>query len=198
MSLAVGGAYDEVGRAEVAILRQFGLTDGMAVIDLGCGSGRLAKHLGLNFQGLEYLGIDVIQEFLDYAAARSPPHFRFILNQELCIPAPTNSVDFVAAFSVFTHLLHEETYLYLQDARRVLRAGRPIVLSFLESMHGWQIFEEMLNHRRASNKGHLNMFTERSQIEAWAKHLGMELTAFDFGSLHDAGGQSIAVLTKPM
>lgn len=197
MSLAVGGSYDEVGREEVAILRKFGLSEGMAIIDLGCGSGRLAKHLGLTFQTLEYLGIDVVQELLDYAATKSPPHFRFIMNHELCIPAPTDSTDFVVAFSVFTHLLHEETYLYLQDAKRVLRSGGSIVLSFLESIHGWQIFEEMLKHRSASNKGHLNMFAERSQIKAWAMHLGLQVVGFDCGPGHDAQGQSIAVLTKP-
>jgi SAM-dependent methyltransferase len=197
MSLAVGGSYDEVGRDEVTILQRLGVIDGMSVIDLGCGSGRLAKHLGLTFDRLEYLGIDVVPELLEYAAANSPPCFRFVINEELGVPAPDNSTDFVVAFSVFTHLLHEETYLYLEDAKRVLRPGGSIVFSFLESRRSWQVFEEMVKHRRAANTGHLNMFTERPQIEAWATHLGMHLVGFDLGPPHDGFGQCVTAFTKP-
>lgn len=197
MSLAVGGSYDEVGRDELAILQRFGLIDGMTVVDLGCGSGRLAKHLGLAFQHLEYLGIDVVQELLDYAATKSPAHFRFMLHREISLPAAVHSADFVAAFSVFTHLFHEETYMYLREAKKVLRPGGKIVLSFLESRHSWKIFEEMVKHRKNGNEGHLNMFIERAQIDAWSKHLGMQVVGFDFGLLHDGHGQTVAVLNKP-
>jgi cyclopropane fatty-acyl-phospholipid synthase-like methyltransferase len=42
------------------------------------------------------------------------------------------SADIVIAFSVFTHLLHEECYAYLQDAARVLTPGGKFVFSFFE------------------------------------------------------------------
>ena len=68
MSLAVGGSYDLVGQAELRILQGCGLEDGMSLVDFGCGSGRLAKHFGLTYRHIEYLGVDVVQELLDYAA----------------------------------------------------------------------------------------------------------------------------------
>ncbi len=47
MSLAVGGAYDIVGRIEAEALVQNGLRDGMRLADIGCGSGRTAVALAI-------------------------------------------------------------------------------------------------------------------------------------------------------
>ena len=38
----------------------------------------------------------------------------------------------ILAFSVFTHLLHEESFIYLEDFKRVLKPGGSVVFSFLE------------------------------------------------------------------
>src|SRR5215813_3285572 len=42
MRLAVGGEFDAVGKLEYYLLRSLGLSNGHLVIDVGCGSGRLA------------------------------------------------------------------------------------------------------------------------------------------------------------
>ena len=72
MSLAVGGSYEVIGGIERAIVTQLGLRDGMALVDLGCGSGRLATALGASGLAIDYLGIDIVQALLDYAASRAP------------------------------------------------------------------------------------------------------------------------------
>src|SRR5690242_9775335 len=61
MSRAVGGAFAEVGAVEVALVRQLGLSDEQYLIDVGCGSGRLAKPLSALFKG-RYLGIDIVPD----------------------------------------------------------------------------------------------------------------------------------------
>jgi SAM-dependent methyltransferase len=71
VSLAIGGGYEEFGRIEADILRYAGLKDGMSLIDLGCGSGRLATVLGRTMK-IEYTGIDIVQALLDYAESKSP------------------------------------------------------------------------------------------------------------------------------
>lgn len=197
MSYAVGGSYDLTGSLLVEVLKGCGLREGMSVIDLGCGSGRLAKHLGLNFKNLDYLGIDIVQELLDYAQSQSPANYRFVLNHSLSFPAPDASADMVAIFSVITHLLHQESYVYLQEARRVLRPGGRIVFSFLESDRNWPIFEGMVDRAGAGQKDdQLNMFTERSQIEAWARHLDMDVLGYDFGLPHTGDGQTVVVFSQ--
>lgn len=195
MSYAVGGSYDITGSLLVEVLTRAGLKEGMSVIDLGCGSGRLAKHLGLQFSNLEYLGIDIVQELLDYATAQSPKNYRFVLNHDLKLPAADASADIVAIFSVITHLLHQESYLYLEESRRVLRPGGRIVFSFLESENNWPIFKGMVDRARAGVKDdQLNMFTERSQIELWARRLGLTVMGYDYGLPHTGDGQTVAVL----
>src|SRR5262249_38048332 len=148
------------------------------------------------FPRLNYLGIDVVPELLAYAATQSPHHFRFVEHHDAGVPAPDQSADYIAAFSVFTHLFHEESYVYLQDAKRVLRPGGAIVFSFLETASNWPIFEGMINTARANGTPDiLVMYIERPQIQAWAAHLGLEVAGFDVGP---PIGQSVVMLRKPV
>ena len=149
ISFAVGGGYEAVGTIERDLLCWAGLRDGMALIDLGCGSGRLASATGKSLK-IEYIGVDIIQSLLDYAASRSPINYQFILNRTLAIPAADDSADMVCAFSLFTHLLHSETYLYMEDAKRVLKSGGKLVFTFLEFVdpQHWPQFMGEVNGRR--------------------------------------------------
>ena len=106
MSLAVGGAFDAIGKVERQILEHFGLRPGMS-LDVGCGSGRLAQTLAGS--GIQYLGTDVVQALLDFAKTKCPQNFAFRLHKALSVPVAANSVDMICAFSVFTHLPHDES-----------------------------------------------------------------------------------------
>jgi cyclopropane fatty-acyl-phospholipid synthase-like methyltransferase len=57
--------HHEVGAIEADIMRYAGLKDGMSLIDLGCGSGRLASVLSRSMN-IEFTGIDIVQPLLDY------------------------------------------------------------------------------------------------------------------------------------
>jgi ubiquinone/menaquinone biosynthesis C-methylase UbiE len=203
MAVAVGGDFESVGITERAAMRHAGLRDGMALIDFGCGSGRLAWALGQAMR-IDYLGIDVVQALLDYARGKSPPGYRFLLSRALRIPAPDASADMVSAFSVFTHLLHTETYIYLEDIRRVLRPGGKLVFSFLEfaNPEHWLVFSGTIEAQRHSTLPHLNQFIERNAIELWCARLGYVLEGFVAGSDAPWGDtpplwQSLAILRRP-
>lgn len=180
MSLAVGGNYDLAGEIEVDLLKKAGLVDGMSVFDLGCGSGRLATALAKSGLSIKYLGTDVVQDLLDYAASKTPRHYRYLRHAELSVPAPDHSIDIACAFSVFTHLLHHESYIYMEDMRRALKPGGRLVFSFLEFAvdHHWEVFEHTIEQQRAGTTPPLNTFIERSSIEVWAKHLGFGAPRF--------------------
>src|SRR5262245_45023586 len=66
MKLAVGGEFDAIGAIESELLIQCGLKKDGYVIDVGCGSGRLAKPLSKYLEG-SYLGIDIVPDLVDYA-----------------------------------------------------------------------------------------------------------------------------------
>ena len=71
MSYAVGGNYEMFGQIEAALLKKVGLEDGMHLVDLGCGSGRLATELHATTK-ISYVGIDIVQKLLDYAKTKAP------------------------------------------------------------------------------------------------------------------------------
>jgi len=74
----------------------------------------------------------------------------------------------VCFFSVFTHLLHEQSYVYLQEAKRVLKPGGKIIFSFIEFSceHHWQCFEAAITEIGLNLP--LYVFIERNAITAWA------------------------------
>jgi hypothetical protein len=109
----------------------------------------------------------------------------------------------VCAFSVFTHLLPEESYIYMEDIRRVLKPGARLVFSFLEfsTPSHWAVFDTTVTEQKNGSKGHLNTFIERSVIELWCTKLNFILTGFVDGSQSPWNGaplgQSLAILEKP-
>jgi len=136
------------------------------------------------------------------------------LVEDIRVPFPNNDADFASFFSVFTHLLHEETYCYLREARRVVKPAGLIVFSFLEFEHNWKVFEDACRGVRDGRPNvHLNTFMGRDAIQVWAHHLGMTIVDIRAGPerfinlavpvVHDNGertegcaalGQSICVL----
>ncbi len=185
MRQAIGGNFDAIGRLEYHLLRACGLEDGMRVIDVGCGSGRLAVQL-TRLPALQYLGLDVVPDLVAYAEQLCRrPEWRFQVSNGVQIPEPDGSADFVVFFSVFTHLLHEETYRYLEESRRVLKPGGQVIFSFLEFRvpNHWAVFEQTL--RNQTPGAHLNQFMDREGIVSWAQHLGFTVECIHGGdTLH--------------
>ena len=201
MEMAVGGSYDKFGAIQADILAYVGIQDGQFVFDLGCGSGRLAHALSKRFQ-INYLGTDVVAPLLQYAASKSAKNYIFVLHRQLTVPAPDASVDIACAFSVFTHLLHDESYIYLEGMRRALKPRGRIIFSFLEfgAPAHWRIFKDTVEAQRQSQLPHLNTFIERSAIDAWSRHLDLSVVEFIDGSdkrwSGQALGQSLVILEK--
>ena len=81
---------------EVAFLVDvLGLEPGMRVLDVGCGPGRHAHALAR--RGLEVLGVDISQRFVDLAAESSPPGATF---QRADARSLTFDAEFDAAISL--------------------------------------------------------------------------------------------------
>ncbi len=194
MSLAVGGHYEALGDHLLDVLLKAGLAQGHSIVDVGCGSGRLPAAITRRVQAprVDYLGTDVVQELLDYASTKSRPEFRFQRCIDLKIPAPDAAADFVTFFSVFTHLRHEESYIYLAEAVRVLKPSGKVVASFLEfgDEAQWPVFEGTVAQRRNDAKAPMNVFTERNMYALFARKLGFRPPAFL------PGGQTIVILEK--
>lgn len=213
---AVGGEFEAIGKLELALLEQYGLGEQPAcVVDVGCGSGRLAVQLAAR-PNVRYTGTDVMPDLLAFARQLCErPDWQFVQTDGCAISVADGQADYVCFFSVFTHLLHQETYRYLQEARRVLKPGGVALFTFLEfriPCH-WPIFAHSLD--ALSKNAHLDQFLSRDAIEAWAGHLALEVVRIDDGDrphiplavpiAYEDGrvmegmgnfGQSVAVLRK--
>lgn len=184
MELAVGGEFHSFGIALKDFVVQCGLKDSMTLIDVGCGSGRMAY--ALRRMNINYAGFDVVPELIDYAEKICErPDWKFRIVKDLKIPLDDASTDMVVFVSVFTHLRHEETYIYLAEAKRILKPNGTIVFTFLDfsQPHHWIIFQSYVD---AVQSGHIPMpvdqFIDESTIATWAEHLELEVVKIFDGS----------------
>jgi SAM-dependent methyltransferase len=210
------GPSDLVGRMELELLAMEGLRPGHTVVDLGCGVGRLAVLAVPYLGGGTYLGTDVSFTLLRKAMARvgrldpAPAcRVRWYHQLDAHFPVENGSCDFACAFSVFTHLEHEDTFLYLKDALRAVRPGGKFVFSCLplDLAVARQFFLEEAGHplgRRWARPR--NVTTTVETMEALARLAGWEVVRWYRGDEpcvrlpgHEplAFGQSCCVLQAP-
>jgi SAM-dependent methyltransferase len=177
---AVGGDFHAVGKLEYYLLRSFGLTAGQLLVDVGCGSGRLAYQVAPDPR-IRYIGTDVVPQLLDFAkrlVSRDDWHFVLVTDTE--IPCADGTADFITFFSVLTHTTHEQSFKYLREASRCLKADGRVIVSFLEfrNVYHWETFIASVN---ADPGGPLNQFMDRDAITAWASHSGLTVESFFSG-----------------
>jgi SAM-dependent methyltransferase len=181
LSNAVGGEFVAIGKLEYHLLRSLGLTAGHLLIDVGCGSGRLATQLA-PFQEIRYIGCDVVPRLIEYARDLCQrPDWQFEVTSGTTIPCADAAADFTCFFSVFTHLTHLDTFRYFREAHRALKPGGLLVMSFLEfsvACH-WREFITAIEGIRADR--HRNEFVSRDGIEAWARHAGFDIVGIHAG-----------------
>ena len=207
MAKAIGSptleSYLHHGDLQYYMLQHYGLFENCSLYDLACGSGRTAQALERFGWTGSYIGSDVIKELVDYAQLRQPS-YSFYLHYDYSLRADPCSAHFVYAWSLFTHLLPEESYLYIRDSLRVLVRGGKLIFGFLEaSQEGhWSIFSSRVGQLAVGESPpHLDYFWDRAMIAKISRELGFSSIEFIDSDDQNATpigafGQSIAVLTK--
>lgn len=145
-------AYKAIGVEFLGYLVNLcGLQPDDAVLDVGCGSGRMAMPLTgyLNHKG-RYAGFDVSREAIGWCTENISglyPNFDFTVvdiqtgrynpngkykASEFCFPYADGSFDVVLLASVFTHMLPPDVERYINEIVRVLKpGGRSLITFFL-------------------------------------------------------------------
>jgi ubiquinone/menaquinone biosynthesis C-methylase UbiE len=178
------GDYDLVGRIELEVLRMEGLKPGDSLVDLGCGMGRLAVHAVPMLEEGRYIGVDISRTML--ARARAALRERFMLpacsvefhhqtTHEFRLPE--RSVDMICAFSVFSHMEHEDNYRYLQGARRIIRDDGRFIFSCLpmDLEFSRRVFAQQAGLDTAERWGGVRNVTTSRELMDWiARMAGWE------------------------
>jgi ubiquinone/menaquinone biosynthesis C-methylase UbiE len=173
--------FHRMGAIERAIVEAYGLPDDGYLIDVGCGAGRLTLTIE-NKPRLRYLGTDVVPGLIDYCRKTYRKDWRFETVEQLLIPEQDEAADMIVAFSLFTHLLHEQSYNYLADFHRVLKPGGLVVFSFLEFEVPGHRKQFMALTRSLERRPALVMFMDRGGIGFFADTLGFRLVEFVSGN----------------
>ena len=148
----VGGGFQALGEEFFAYLKDLcRLRPEESVLDVGCGSGRMAVPLLGYLDGRgRYVGFDIAPKLIRWCSghiSRRNANFTFhladIFNKhynprgacpasQYRFPCSDQSVDLVLATSVFTHMLADDVRHYLREIRRVLRpGGRGLLTHFI-------------------------------------------------------------------
>ena len=194
--------FREQGDAHVSVLRHYGLADGMAVYDLGCGCGRTAQALQRSGWRGRYTGVDIIAPFINELKAKCPGYDAYV-HYKPTLRADDGSVDLVFHWSVFTHLSPEECFLYLKDTFRTLKPGGKTIFSFLEvtePLHQRVFSNRVQGLEQGSPAPILDTYLHRDWIRKWAGELGFTEPVFtdgDDATHHPPFWQSLAAMQKP-
>jgi SAM-dependent methyltransferase len=145
-----------------AVLRALGPVDGRSVVEVGCGTGRLAARLAAH--GGRVVGVDADPAMLAVAATCIPG--RLLCADAGRLPLPDAAVD--AAVAVATLEFTADPALVLAEMARVTRPGGWLVVAVLNphSLWGWA---GRVRHRAPYRDG---CFLPRDRLLAWGRRHG--------------------------
>ncbi len=148
----VGGIYEAAGAEFMGyFINLCALQPHEAVLDVGCGSGRLAVPLTRYLNNdARYEGFDLSEAAIDWCRENIStkfPQFRFQVSDlhnglyahrdkrklkasRYTFPYEDNSFDFALLTSVFTHMVRADMERYVREVARVLKPGGRCLTTF--------------------------------------------------------------------
>lgn len=223
-----GGHYNAVGEQLAQTLKAHaGLRPSDRVLDIGCGTGRVATPLApmLAAGGGGYVGFDVARSAIQECRRRFAawPQMRFahldvwngdynasgkVSELDAVFPADDGSVDLAFATSVYTHMRMPAVRRYLAECARVLAPGGRLAFTAFALQPGrtataqfpFQPFDEtsaVIDPRSPESA----IAHQRTVLEAAAAEVGLTPVAFRQGAWAPAadyeGFQDLFVFAKP-
>jgi SAM-dependent methyltransferase len=107
----------------IAAASGFEARDGDRILDLGCGAGRMIRHLAPLAERCEIWGADISAEHIFWAKRHLSPPFHFLTNTKTpYLPFADGSFRFIYCGSLFTHI-DDLADSWLLELRRLLAPG---------------------------------------------------------------------------
>jgi ubiquinone/menaquinone biosynthesis C-methylase UbiE len=136
-----------------------------AILDVGCGTGKLLKSAEARFPGAKLVGVDAAIEMVKYAQTSNPTgaiQFQQAMAEEL--PFPNASFDLVFSTMTFHHWSNQ-TRGIAEVARILTPGGRWVLADFVAS--GFM--------RQVRSLLRLHQFPERAALEGMLSDAGLKV-----------------------
>ncbi|HLD07002.1 MAG TPA: class I SAM-dependent methyltransferase [Candidatus Nanoarchaeia archaeon] len=117
-----GGLHEESGIEARTELKT------ISVLDVCCGPGNFANHVGLFYPKLDLTGIDINDEFLESARKRFSTHGRNFLKMNAIDFQLGRTFDFVLASSAYHHIEDEDKRRFLKSIKEHLSKSGKIII----------------------------------------------------------------------
>jgi SAM-dependent methyltransferase len=114
------------------------LADVEAVLDLGCGAGRVLPHLAQRASNARCVGCDVDRDAIDWLRRHRPELEWMVTGAAPPLPFDDETFDLLYSISVFSHLDEGQQDQWLSEVSRILRGGGIALLT----THGAYAFEQ--------------------------------------------------------
>jgi SAM-dependent methyltransferase len=135
-----------------------------AVLDWGCGSGRVTRHL-VRLCGGAVTGIDIDPDNIGWCRAALPQAAFAVGPLQPPLPCDDAAFDLAIAISVFTHLDEATQFRWLAELRRVVRPGG-IVLASIHGMAQMAFYKVPSQHVLDVNERGFLLSGQNDQLDA--------------------------------
>ena len=142
-----------------------------AILDIGCGTGRLLRKLARRFPDASLIGVDPAEGMIAEARRRTPGA-TFYVGQAEDLPLPEASVDLVMSTTSFHHW--RDQALGVRQVGCALRPGGSFVLA--DVLPPYIIYKVIHHGRWASPVAVREMFTQAGlSVQAQRRGMGLYL-----------------------
>lgn len=196
-------SYYNSGKKEAEIISGFieKFANGKKILDFGCGSSRILRHMDKN--KFDLTGSDYNEEAIEWCK-RNISGIKFILNG-LTPPldAKSDSFNFIYAISVFTHLSEEVQLQWLDELERVSVDNGCIMITLHGERHSSKLLPEELKKFREGKSVIKGGVKEGSRIftsyhsEKYAREKlfkGKQIIYFSDQPMHESFSQDVYII----
>jgi len=195
------------------LVRRCGLCTTSAVLDIGCGVGRLPIGILDQVGDIRtYCGVDVQSRSIRWCKLhieRAHPSFQFRLidarngcynpggsplSGSFRLPFDDESFDIVYLYSVFSHMMTDAVSVYLGEFRRLLRSEGTVFLTAFLEQGVPDAMENPPNYRMKWNGPLHCVRYDLSFFTGLARDAGLRVSEFQYGQETD--GQSAVYLSQ--
>lgn len=141
-SYVASGKRDVDRMLEIAPLPLAGAANGVRILDLGCGGGRMIRHLPQLCPAAEIWGTDISADHINWLKTHLSPPCRFATTTTIPhLPFPDDYFDYVYCGSLFTHI-EDLADAWLLEVARILRPNGTFFSTFHDEAAAAEIVRE--------------------------------------------------------